>query len=73
MICRCSIPGCKAASGRFDGTVTQWICSRHWKRITKAERRVLSRLKRIGRRYGWEAVDDRIERVWSALVRRAGQ
>lgn len=67
MSCNCSVPGCKAWTSRFD----DWICSRHWARLTRAEKRVLTRLKRIGRRYGWEAVDVRINRIWNALVRRA--
>lgn len=64
---QCSVAGCKATTGRF----ASWICSRHWSRLTRDERRLWARIRRIARRYGWEAVDDRARVVWSALARRA--
>ena len=64
----CIIEGCHRTTARvFD----EWICAVHWQRLTRVERRVWYRIKRTAKRFGWEAVLDRDERVWSALKRRA--
>lgn len=65
----CSVPGCHRRTGRFHPGEAEWICGVHWERITKGERRVLSRAKRQARKIGeWLPTH---ERVWRALVRRA--
>ncbi len=56
---------------RFGGEPGDWICARHWGRLTRAERRLWARFKRLARRYGWEALGARADRIWSALVRRS--
>lgn len=63
----CSVPDCRRGTCRYAGG--EWLCGKHWGRLTKAERRVFSRCKRQARKVGlWT---DRGERVWRALVRRA--
>lgn len=63
----CSAEGCHRRTGRFERG--EWLCSVHWARITRAERRVLFRAKRQAKRIGeWLP---RHERIWRALVRRA--
>ena len=70
----CEVPGCQRWS-RLPG---RFICGTHWRRLTKAERRVWSRLRRTINRIGvgWHtdaALYHRYLRAWPALVRRAGQ
>ena len=73
----CAVDGCKRTKGLKPVDAAQpvhwvWICCVHWKRLTKAEKRVLHRINRIRRRFGMEAVSHkRFRRVWHALVRRA--
>lgn len=75
----CDIPGCPRTMGadvylrRFEHEPGLWICSAHWGRLTKIERRVWSRIKRLGRKFGREAVEPREARIWDALIRRITQ
>lgn len=75
----CCIDGCTRRMGkasaikRWGYIPGEWICSIHWRRLSKRERRVWGRIKRIARRYGWEAIGpERDRRLWRALRRRAG-
>lgn len=73
----CSVSGCRRTMGadvyrrRFCHDPGAWICSAHWGRLTRAERRTWNRLKRLARRFGEEAIAVREDRVWAALLRRA--
>ena len=73
----CIVAECRRTIGRdryvrlFKHDPGTWICAPHWRRVTKAEKRVDARLRRLARRYGDEAVRQRAVRVWQAIVRRA--
>ena len=65
----CSVDGCKSTTAE---PWTGWICPKHWRLLTKAERRVWHRIRRISRRHGWDVLDpSRVNRIWFGLVRRA--
>lgn len=75
----CAVTGCTRGIFRETalkrwGTTRVWvICSVHWKRLTKAERRVAARINRLKVRLGIEHLGDREARVARSLIRRAGQ
>lgn len=71
----CIIDGCKRRMGvatyrKRWGEPGSWICPHHWGRATKAEKRVIARIKRLERKFGWEAVAWRSKRIWDAVLRR---
>jgi hypothetical protein len=75
----CSVPGCRrymresTVLKRWGSPNVVFICGDHWRRLTKRERSIWARLKRTARRFGWEAIGPRSDRIWSALRRRAGE
>ena len=61
----------ETAIKRWGQPPKEWICAKHWARLTKDERRVKNRLDRLGRRRGWnEQLHHRTEVVWLAIKRR---
>lgn len=75
----CAVPGCRRYT-KNETALRRWgtlnvdvICAYHWRRLTGAERRVWARLKRLARRYGWEAAGKRSDRIWTALKRRSAE
>lgn len=76
----CVIPGCprtmahQSAVDRWGYVPGEWICQKHWSRLTPVERRVWTRIKRAARRYGPDAIPrERSARLWAALRRRASE
>lgn len=72
----CCVRGCTRFS-YAETCVKRWgtanvvfICGKHWRRLTKAERLVWSRLRRLAKKIGWESLEARHDRVWEALRRR---
>jgi hypothetical protein len=73
----CDVPGCRRFMfGRtclklWGTTDVRIMCGGHWRRLSKRERAVLLRFRRLRKRYGDEAVsDERIHRAWSAAFKR---
>ena len=67
----CRVPGCQRWSRKY----TNFICGTHWRRLTKAERRVWGRLNRLGKKLEWQLspkLARRFDRIWYGLIRRAG-
>lgn len=73
----CVVDGCRhtmghaAAIKRWGHVPAEWVCQRHWSRLTKAERRVWTRTKRRIRRLGFDPAPEVSARLWRGLVRRA--
>jgi hypothetical protein len=70
----CSAKGCARYRTQKlvePGVRWVWICPAHWKRLTKAERRVWQRAMRRQRKFGREAFPSSVFwRIWRALARR---
>lgn len=67
---RCCVEGCETEQPNKRALMA-WVCPKHWSRLTADERRVWARIKRKGRRMGWENIPrDSVNRIWQALVRR---
>lgn len=65
----CVIDGCHRTTQK---PYSEWICGKHWQRLTRAERRIWARLKRKSRRLAGSAkFDARVDRIWEGLKRRA--
>lgn len=67
----CRVRGCQRWSRKYSN----FICGTHWRRLTKAERRVWSRLNRLGKKLDWQLslkLARRFDRIWDGLIRRAG-
>lgn len=73
----CIVDGCargmnpETALRRWGSTDISLICEKHWRNLTASERRVWSRIRRVAKRIGWDAIEARQERIWVALARRA--
>lgn len=75
----CDVPDCFRTMARAtyvarfgrDPEGFLWICQAHWSRLTRKERRVWHRIRRIERRLGPEVVELRAWRIWAALRRRS--
>lgn len=76
---KCAIAGCRHTLGarqalkRFAYMPREWICGQHWARLTREERRVWHRIKRLQRRFGCEVRASASDRIWSGLKRKAAQ
>lgn len=72
----CRVAGCRrgmmreTAIRQHGHARVSFICGYHWRRLTKAERRVWYRIARLQRRIG-DPLLPRSGRIWSALIRRA--
>ena len=76
----CIIPDCprtmamQSAVDRWGSVPREWICQKHWARLTPTERRIWTRIRRKAKRYGWDAIGrERSARLWRALRRRAAE
>lgn len=73
----CRVPGCHRGM-HVETAVKRWghenvslICGHHWRRLTRAERAVWSRIRRQARKFGVDSLGSREWRIWEALTRRA--
>lgn len=74
---RCCVGDCQhtmsheTACKRFGHVPDEWMCHMHWSRLTKNERRVWNRKRRLQRRFGCEVLPSAASRIWTGLKRRA--
>jgi hypothetical protein len=68
---RCEVIGCNRTRKR-DAPYSEWLCPKHWPLVPKYMKRVLFRVHRRARRYGYNRVIVEAERrVWRRCVRAA--
>lgn len=72
----CIVDGCRRGMGKATA-IKRWgtcdvslICGVHWNRLTKSEKRVWARIRRLERKLGCN-LGDRSYRIWAALARRS--
>lgn len=72
----CAVEGCKRTRRKHDAFSSEsFLCARHYRMACppgSPSRRVINRLFRLARkRGGWETLNSRYWRVWTAIVSRA--
>jgi hypothetical protein len=55
----------------FGEIPSEWICAKHWRRLTRDQRRAWHRIKRRVRRLGFDPTPTVSDRIWFALKRKA--
>lgn len=74
----CTVPNCQrgtyreTALKRWGTTRVRFICSSHWRRLTRTEKAVFYRIQRIEKKHDMDLADRR-HRIFEALVRRCQQ
>ena len=81
----CAVDGCARTIGadvyrrKFQHEIGEWICSAHWKRVSREDKRAYGRLRRQIAKYVKDELPPppellvREDRIWHALKRRAGR
>jgi hypothetical protein len=73
----CCVDGCRHTMGfetalkRWGALPAEWMCGKHWGRLTKAERRVWARHERQHDKLGDFPRPVAAWRIWEGLKRRA--